>query len=536
MRQITADAMFRMVLCAGAVVFLCSPLSNAGWGHPWATTPPGTGSEADPYLISELGHLVWMGRHADESAGKFYRMTADIDAAETATWDDGGGLEILEGFPPIGTFDYQRKTFQGRFDGAGHIISGLYINRPDQSYGLFYEPWDTGLFGYVEGDAVIQNVGLVDCNVTGETYVGALVGSFNSGTVSNCYATGKVYGQTWVGGLLGINRGEVRFSHSSCDVTAWLDQAGGLAGVNVGKLTACCATGPVHAYIVAGGLVGSASSDPDAPPGEIVNCFASGPVAGDRKVGSLVGRQYLDNVVTNAFGVGPVTGQTDVGGLIGLDELGRSTVTDCYWDTESTGQSTSAGGTGKTTAELQQQATFANWDFVTTWGIDAATSYPYLQIAPPDFALDLQVHGPGSVSLSPPPAPDGTYPAGTLVTLSASHDPSDSILKNWAGATPTGPLSATVLMDTHRAVHVTFVPSIPIATLDDLAKIGNDPNYPLANVSYTLVADINASVTATWNVGGADAGVRGGSSPSARSMRLPSAASSTATATRSAAS
>jgi hypothetical protein len=41
------------------------------------------------------------------------------------------------------------------------------------------------------------------------------------------------------------------------------------------------------------------------------------------------------------------------------------TLTACFWDTQTSGQETSAGGTGKTTAQMMTLSTFtsADWDF-----------------------------------------------------------------------------------------------------------------------------------------------------------------------------
>lgn len=44
-------------------------------------------------------------------------------------------------------------------------------------------------------------------------------------------------------------------------------------------------------------------------------------------------------------------------------------VRDCYWDIETSGILTSDGGEGKTTAEMQQQSTYSNWDFPGVWKI-----------------------------------------------------------------------------------------------------------------------------------------------------------------------
>jgi hypothetical protein len=84
-------------------------------------TPPGSGTQADPYQISQLGHLVWMGDTVASSSGKYYTMTADIDASATATWNEAEtSMDVLEGFSPIGN---EASEFSGIFDGVGHTIS-----------------------------------------------------------------------------------------------------------------------------------------------------------------------------------------------------------------------------------------------------------------------------------------------------------------------------------------------------------------------------------------------------------------------------
>jgi len=68
------------------------------------------------------------------------------------------------------------------------------------------------------------------------------------------------------------------------------------------------------------------------------------------------------------------------------------TVSDSFWDTKTSGQATSAGGTGKTTAEMQDIATFSAWDIITvtsgqtnpayTWNIVDGGTYPFLSWEP----------------------------------------------------------------------------------------------------------------------------------------------------------
>jgi len=65
----------------------------------------------------------------------------------------------------------------------------------------------------------------------------------------------------------------------------------------------------------------------------------------------------------------------------------EGTITNCFWDTETSGQATSDGGTGKTTAEMKTQSTFtdAGWDFTTPiWTIQAEINDGY-----PSFAATL---------------------------------------------------------------------------------------------------------------------------------------------------
>jgi hypothetical protein len=86
-----------------------------------------------------------------------------------------------------------------------------------------------------------------------------------------------------------------------------------------------------------------------------------------------------------------VSGNVDVGGLVGWND---ATVSTSFWDTETSGQATSDGGTGKTTAEMQDTATFsgAGWDIIAvaldetndayTWNIVDDETYPFLSWQP----------------------------------------------------------------------------------------------------------------------------------------------------------
>ncbi|MBE0430596.1 MAG: hypothetical protein IBX67_02095, partial [Dehalococcoidia bacterium] len=106
-------------------------------------------------------------------------------------------------------------------------------------------------------------------------------------------------------------------------------------------------------------------------------------VTGDQYVGGLVGSNQ-ESSVGSCYSVGYVTGTTDIGGLVGWND---ATVTNSFWDTQTSGQAASAGGTGRTTAQMRNITTFtgAGWDIVLigdyfneTWYIDNGNDYPRL--------------------------------------------------------------------------------------------------------------------------------------------------------------
>jgi hypothetical protein len=215
--------------------------------------------------------------------------------------------------------------------------------------------------------------------VTGEWNVGGLVGS-NCGAVRNSYSTGSMTGNYYVGGLVGGNDGTVSNSLSTDRVTGNY-YVGGLVGSNSGTVTSSYSTGSVTGSSVVGSLVAINGWD-----GTVSDSYSAGSVAGDYYVGGLVGVNF--GTVSKSYSSGNVAGHEYVGGLLAVNWGG--TASNSFWDTETSGQATSAGGTGKTTAEMQNTTTFlgAAWDIsavapgVTnpayTWNIVNEQTYPLL--------------------------------------------------------------------------------------------------------------------------------------------------------------
>jgi hypothetical protein len=269
----------------------------------------------------------------------------------------------------------------GTFDGQGYEIRDLYIDRPDDCYKC-----PIGLFTCIDEGGIIKNVGVVNITMTGCGAVGGLVGENWHGTVSNSYSTGSVSGNENVGGLVGLNRRTISNSYSTGSVTGDMN-VGGLVGENFGNVNDSYSTGSVTGAKYIGGLVGRTISN-------LTNCYATGSVTGNDNVGGLIGYNGGgSSIVNNSYSTGSVSGNENVGGLVG--EGSYDNVTNSFWDTEISGQATSAGGIGKTTEEMQDITTFSGvgWNITAVantgirnpsyaWNIVNGMTYPFLSWQP----------------------------------------------------------------------------------------------------------------------------------------------------------
>jgi hypothetical protein len=306
--------------------------------------------------VIEVGNLTQLQAMQGDLSAE-YKLIRDIDASETETWNNG------QGFNPIGA----DVRFTGSFDGQNHTISNLSINRLDDN---------VGLFGRIDSSAEVENVGVINVNITGEEIVGGLVGDNSDGTVSNSYSTGNVTGEEIVGGLVGNNyKGNISNSYSTGNVTGEGEgEVGGLVGDNSdGTVSNSYSTGNVTGDSMVGGLVGDNS-------GTVSNSYSTGNVTGGEDVGGLVGYNSYGNI-SNSYSTGNVTGEYYVGGLVGGNF--NDNISNSYWNTEATGQSSSAGlpdSNGLTTSQMQGSSASSNmnFEFTSTWST-VTGDYPELQ-------------------------------------------------------------------------------------------------------------------------------------------------------------
>lgn len=174
----------------------------------------------EPYEITSLDAFKTFRDKVNEGTALSYygttnfKLTTDLDLSEI-NW------------VPIGT---KTHPFSGIFDGGGHVIKSLTIDRVETDY--------IGLFGYAT-EATIYNMYLENPKVWGRDYVGTvigyasnnthltdllvirsrsdeasavfaksgssggIVGRANDGTIERCMFRGMIYGTGWTGGIAG---------------------------------------------------------------------------------------------------------------------------------------------------------------------------------------------------------------------------------------------------------------------------------------------------------------------------------------------
>ncbi|MBW6516651.1 MAG: T9SS type A sorting domain-containing protein [Candidatus Cloacimonetes bacterium] len=296
--------------------------------------------------------------------------------------------------------------FAGVFDGSNNTIDNLSIELEMIPY--------IGLFGQTY-NATISNFGLSNAVITGSQYIGGLVGwNGNNSVIDNCFVFGNISGERYIGGLVGTNLNSYILNSYSSSIVLGTDSIGGITGWNSSSdISNSYSKGSITGSNNIGGLVGTNSPmyilhdydyliakvfdesliinfENNYRSNSIVrNCFSMSDVNGINYVGGLVGSNIYDgSIVTKSYSTGLVSGQDFVGGLVGMNDdiFYNSIVADSYWNMETSGQESSAGGEGRTTVEMTYpyaEKTYVNWDFMNIWIADETyeqnDGYPYLR-------------------------------------------------------------------------------------------------------------------------------------------------------------
>lgn len=290
-------AMFRIALAAAILAILSCALTVP------ASALIGSGTPVDPYFIStadDLNEFKDIVNGGDNDAWGVLTQNIDLsqltDEAERENWT------------PIGYSPSEDKSsaYIGTFNGQGHEITNLQINRPEES--------NIGFFGYVSTGGVITDLS-ISGTVVGYSYVGGIVGWNNDGTISNCSNTGTVTGAgSNTGGIAGENNGTVEECRNFGEVNGF-EEVGGIAGVsrNGSSVINCANSGTLNGT---GENIGGVTGYTDDI---LVNCMNSGTVTGSgtaRYVGGIIGYNFT-GTMKDCVNIGSVSGDSFLGGIAG---------------------------------------------------------------------------------------------------------------------------------------------------------------------------------------------------------------------------
>lgn len=383
----------------------------------------GSGTVNDPYQINSLDDLKTLSETPTDWS-KHFIQTKNIDASETNSWN--GGL----GFSPIGDGENSgsssKNNFNGSYNGQMFSIKNLYINRPDQKC--------VGLFGMAWDKATIKNIELIDANVTGDRYVGALVGFDRCTKISCIIASVEVKGKHTTGGVIGYSSAD---SITRCKVTGKVrgdEKTGGFSGSHTAYsiISECSFEGSILGGVSTGGFLGYSNGDVNAcfsnasilagnntggfigmvenQKVHISNCYALGSVNGSKNIGGFIGYilyqgLYMTNTpkIENNYTACQVIGSSAFGAYIGTNSLAR--ITNSYYDTDVVDATMPADGydhsssnpviTGLSSSEFADSTKFLGFIFGTNadspW-VSASRPYLYWQDIPfPEAPEELEI-------------------------------------------------------------------------------------------------------------------------------------------------
>ncbi len=388
------------------------------------------------YQITSGSELAWLATQVNDS-----RTNSKSSYNAVLCNDINLGNE---NWTPIGkNYSY---PYKGAFDGQGHTIQELFITG-DASR-------NCGLFGYVDS-GTIENLtvqGKIELTGNGSSSYGAggIVGQLygTAGSIRNCRNDVTVHGGQNVGGIVGY----VNYGYSSATKA----------------ITNCVNTGSISSSSNnAGGIVGYISGQVS-----IDSCYNRGTITGGGwRAGGITA--YLDSsyaTIKNCYTTGAVTGNSDVKPAFGKKSSGS--ITNCYYLGT---PGTDPNATAKTSDALKALASKLGGAFITApAGIN--DGYPIFRWQIPTYAVTFTVD-----------------PADARVTIdgqTGTHSGS-----NWTFALPDGEYNYTVSAFGYR--EQTGKVTVKGGAVDETVKLTAAEKR---TVTFNIApADVNASVTVTWN-------------------------------------
>ena len=299
----------------------------------------GSGTKDDPYRIFNADQLNQVRNFAGKT-DVYFSLEADIDMTQWIAENNPS-----QGWLPIGN---NNSGFCGKFNGNGHTISNLWINRPNTDY--------IGLFGYISTDVDIQNLKLENADYVGKDYVGGFVGYCNNAnSITSCAFNGKISGNDYIGGICGYNFNDnYDMTISDCFTDSHIkgrDKIGGICGYNDddnlhieyrrSPVSDCISYNNIDGRDYIGGICGYNEVYEDDYFSFILlpsafDCISYNNIDGRDYIGGIYGYVYSENgfiTTSDCYSYNHINGNNYIGGIYGYSNIvyvSHITTSGCY--------------------------------------------------------------------------------------------------------------------------------------------------------------------------------------------------------------
>ncbi len=325
MKELYLKNLLAVICCAVIPIGMSAQFSGSG-----------SGTKEDPYRIFNADQLNQV-RNFVGKTDVYFSLEADIDMTEwIAENNPSQGWLPIEGNSVVTTLN---------FNGNGHTIKNLWINRPNSNY--------VGLFGNIATEGRIYNLKLENANYVGKDYIGGIIAESSCMNLESCGFNGKISGNDKLGGILGycdvLENTSIINCFSRC-IIAGNDQVGGIVGYirceydkavmksRSIRISSCTSYNKISGNSSLGGIIGSAYTS--EPAYIYVNsCYSYNAIKGKKNLGGITGfynsynysihsYDHISNCYTNGF----IIGDSNIGGIAGYfeDRYGGIGITDCY--------------------------------------------------------------------------------------------------------------------------------------------------------------------------------------------------------------
>jgi hypothetical protein len=290
--------------------------------------------------------------------------------------------------------------------GNGFMIKGLSFDHDSGVGALMY---------YLDGGA-IYDLALSDVDISSPYGdIGGVVGQMWGGIISNVKVlSGSVSGDEFVGGIVGyLTGGTIEYAENHADISG-ADAVGGIVGYSVSDMTPVLKVanfGTITAtdqYGSAGGIIGTNDGGYGVTDsyntGSIVSQLGNTHgISGDIAFPDDCSSSTFGTVRTYNIGVGDYTSwSTPNGGIDGC-------VFDSYYNSDLLGQVDNPyGAIAATTAEMKTQSTYVGWDFDTVWQMPVVPNV--ISVTVDGVTVGFTVDNAGQITITAMPA----HIAGTV--------------------------------------------------------------------------------------------------------------------------